>query len=94
LGSFLTIDNDLKYSQPDANALTVAAWICPLALDNANATGTADQYVHFVEKAVGPSTDWNGCCGFIIEPIPPGIRGFPFTPSTWSHLRARGMART
>lgn len=57
LGSFLTIDNDLKYSQPHANALTVAAWICPLALDNANTTGTADQYVHFVEKAVGPSTD-------------------------------------
>ena len=54
LGSFLTIYNDLKYSQPHANALTVAAWICPLALDNANTTGTADQYVHFVEKAAGP----------------------------------------
>jgi Concanavalin A-like lectin/glucanases superfamily len=57
LGSFLTIANDLKYSQPDANALTVAAWICPLALDNANTTGTEDQYVHYVEKAVGSSTD-------------------------------------
>jgi len=57
LGSFLTIDDDPQYSQPSANALTVAAWICPLALDNANTTGTDDQYVHFVEKAVGPSTD-------------------------------------
>jgi len=57
LGSFLTIANDPKYSQPLANALTVAAWICPLALDNANTTGTKDQYVHFVEKAVGPATD-------------------------------------
>jgi hypothetical protein len=55
LGSFLTIPNDLKYSQPYAKALTVAAWTCPLALDNANTTGTTDQYVHFVEKAVGPS---------------------------------------
>jgi Concanavalin A-like lectin/glucanases superfamily len=57
LGSFLTIGNDLKYSQPHANALTVAAWICPLALDNANTTGTEDQYVHFVEKAIGASTN-------------------------------------
>jgi hypothetical protein len=59
LGSVLAIDDDSKYSQPYANALTVAAWICPLALDNANTAGTSDhpQYVHFVEKAVGPSTD-------------------------------------
>jgi len=57
LGSFLTIDDDPQYSQPYANALTVGAWICPLALDNANTTGTTDRYVHFVEKAVGPSTD-------------------------------------
>ncbi len=57
LRSFLTIADDPQYSQPYANALTVAAWICPLALDNANTTGTQDQYVHFVEKAVGPSTD-------------------------------------
>jgi len=57
LGSFLTIAADPQYSQPYANALTIAAWICPLALDNANTTGTEDQYVHFVEKAVGPSTD-------------------------------------
>ncbi|MBV8893147.1 MAG: hypothetical protein JO266_14460 [Acidobacteria bacterium] len=57
LGSFLTIADDPQYSQPYANSLTVASWICPLALDNANTTGTQDQYVHFVEKAVGPSTD-------------------------------------
>src|SRR5215469_8001544 len=57
LGSFLTIADDPQYSQPYANALTVAAWICPLALDNANTTGTQDQYVHFIEKAVGSSTD-------------------------------------
>jgi hypothetical protein len=57
LGSFLTIDDDPQYSQPYANALTVATWICPLALDNANTTGAKDQYVHFVEKAVRPSTD-------------------------------------
>jgi hypothetical protein len=53
----LTIDDDSKYSQPYANALTVAAWICPLALDNANTAGKTGQYVHYVEKAVGPSTD-------------------------------------
>src|SRR5215469_972644 len=57
LRSFLTIGDDPQYSQPYANALTVAVWICPLALNNANTTGTEDQYVHFVEKAVGPSTD-------------------------------------
>lgn len=56
-GSFLTIDDDARYSQPFANALSVAGWICPLALDNANTAGASDQYVHFVEKAVGPSTD-------------------------------------
>jgi hypothetical protein len=57
LGSVLTIDDDLRYSQPYAKALTIAAWICPLALDNANTAGKTDQYVHYVEKAVGPSTD-------------------------------------
>jgi hypothetical protein len=56
LGSVLTIDDDAQYSQPYLNALTVAAWICPLALDNAGGSGQP-QYVHFVEKAVGPSTD-------------------------------------
>jgi hypothetical protein len=56
-GSYLTIDGDPQYSQVYANALTVAAWICPLALDNARTAGKVDQFVHFVEKAVGPSTD-------------------------------------
>jgi hypothetical protein len=42
---------------PTPNALTVATWICPLVLDNANTTGTKGQSVHFVEKATGPSTD-------------------------------------
>ena len=57
LGSFLTIADDPQYSQDFANALTVAAWICPLALDNANTAGRDDHYVHFVEKAVAPSID-------------------------------------
>jgi hypothetical protein len=57
LGSVLTIDDDPQYSQPYANALTVAAWVCPLALDNAHTAGTRDQFVHYVEKAVGASTD-------------------------------------
>ena len=46
LESFLTIDDDPQYSQCYANALTVAAWICPLALDNTQTAGTEDQYVH------------------------------------------------
>jgi hypothetical protein len=57
LGSRLTIEGDPQYSQPFANALTVAVWICPLALDNAKTAGKTDQYVHFLEKAVAPSTD-------------------------------------
>ena len=57
LGSALAVDSDPKYSQPDANALTVAAWICPLALDNAQTAGKRDQYVYVLEKAVAPSTD-------------------------------------
>jgi Concanavalin A-like lectin/glucanases superfamily len=57
LGSSLEIDSDSKYSQPNANALTVAAWICPLALDYAQTAGAEDQYVYLLEKAVAPSTD-------------------------------------
>jgi hypothetical protein len=57
LGSVLTIKSDPQYSQPHANALTVAAWVCPLALDNTHTTGTKDQFVHYVEKAVDASTD-------------------------------------
>jgi hypothetical protein len=57
LGSVLTIDDDPHYSQPRANALTVAAWVCPLALDNAHTVGSQDQFVHYIEKAVAASTD-------------------------------------
>jgi hypothetical protein len=57
LGSALAIDSDPKYSQPHANALSVAAWICPLALDNTQTAGAKDQFVYFIEKAVAPSTD-------------------------------------
>jgi hypothetical protein len=57
LGSVLTIDDDPQYSQPYGNALTVAAWLCPLALDNAHTAGTQDQFVHYIEKAVGASAD-------------------------------------
>jgi hypothetical protein len=94
LGSFLTIADDPQYSQPFANALTIAAWICPLALDNANTTGTEDRYVHFVEKAVGPSNDVEWVRRLYNQTNPAGIRGFPFTPSTWARLRARGTVPT
>jgi hypothetical protein len=57
LGSALTIDDDPHYSQACANALTVAAWVCPLALDSAHTAGSRDQFVHYIEKAVGASTD-------------------------------------
>ena len=59
IGSQLTIASVPQYSQPFANALTVAVWICPLSLDNANTAGKAgeDQYVHFLEKAVTPDLD-------------------------------------
>jgi hypothetical protein len=52
IGSVLRVADDAQYSQPYANALTVAAWICPLALDNAQTAGRSDRYVHFLEKAV------------------------------------------
>jgi len=57
IGSVLTVIDDAQYSQPHKNALTVAAWICPLALDNAETVGTSDQYVHFMEKAVNSTTE-------------------------------------
>jgi hypothetical protein len=57
LGSVLTIDDDRRYSQPYTNALTVAAWLCPLALDNTHTAGSKDQFVHYIEKAVGAETD-------------------------------------
>lgn len=46
LGSVLTIADDPHYSQPCANALTVAAWVCPLALNNTRTAGTKDRFVH------------------------------------------------
>jgi hypothetical protein len=62
IGSRLTIASAPQYSQPFGKALTVAVWICPLALDNANTAGPpgGDQYVHFLEKAVTPllDTEW------------------------------------
>jgi hypothetical protein len=62
IGSRLTIAGAPQYSQPFLNALTVAVWICPLALDNANTAGKPgeDQYVHFLEKTVTPvlDTEW------------------------------------
>ncbi len=57
IGSVLTVVDDPQYSQPYANAFTVAAWICPLTLDNAQTGGTRDQYVHFLEKAVNSTTE-------------------------------------
>ena len=57
LKSVLTIPDDPHYSQPSANALTVAVWLCPLALNNANVVGGQDKYVHYVEKAVAQSVD-------------------------------------
>jgi hypothetical protein len=57
LKSVLTIPDDQQYSQPFAKALTVSAWLCPLALNNANVVGGQDRYVHYVEKAVAESVD-------------------------------------
>ena len=57
LRSVLTIPDDPHYSQPFAKALTVSAWLCPLALNNANVVGGQDRYVHYVEKAVAESVD-------------------------------------
>ena len=57
LRSVATIADDRRYSQPFLNALTVAAWLCPLSLDNANVVGGQDKFVHCVEKAVAQSTD-------------------------------------
>jgi hypothetical protein len=57
IGSTLTIADAPQYSQPYANALSVAAWICPLALDNLNTTGATDQHVHFLGKGIDSSTN-------------------------------------
>jgi Concanavalin A-like lectin/glucanases superfamily len=57
IGSTLTVADAPQYSQPYANALSVAAWICPLALDNLNTTGATDQHVHFLGKGVDSSAN-------------------------------------
>jgi hypothetical protein len=57
IGSVLTVADDPQYSQAYANALSVAAWICPLALDNAHTAGSTDQYVHFLNKAIDHSRE-------------------------------------
>jgi Concanavalin A-like lectin/glucanases superfamily len=57
IGCTLTVADAPDYSQSYANALSVAAWICPLALDNIYTAGTTDQYVHFLGKAIDSSTD-------------------------------------
>jgi Concanavalin A-like lectin/glucanases superfamily len=56
-GSVLTVANDPQYSQSYANALSVAAWICPLALNNVYTAGSVDRFVHFLEKALDASTE-------------------------------------
>jgi hypothetical protein len=38
IGSYLTVADDLRYSDSYANALSVTAWNCPLPLDNINVT--------------------------------------------------------
>lgn len=57
IGSILTVPDAPQYSQSYADALSIAAWICPLLLDNTNTAGTTDQYVHFLGKAVDSSTE-------------------------------------
>jgi hypothetical protein len=61
IGSCLTVadDHDGRYSQPLGNALSVAAWICPLTLDNIHTWGDAEEgrYAHFLEKSVHSSMD-------------------------------------
>ena len=57
LGNGITIPDDERYSQPYANALTVACWVAPSALDFRYTDGSTDQYVHFIEKAVDYTHD-------------------------------------
>jgi hypothetical protein len=57
IGSLITIPDDDRYSQTQTNALTVACWVCPLALNFQHTDGSTDQYVEFVEKAVDYNQD-------------------------------------
>src|SRR5215472_17977051 len=94
LGSYLTIDSDPKYSHAYANALTVAAWICPLALDNAQTAGSIDQFVHFVEKAVSPSADVEWVLRLYNQTNPNRHSRLSFTPSTWALPQAKATVPT
>jgi hypothetical protein len=57
LGSGITIPNDERYSHAYANALTVACWIAPFALDFRYTDGSRDQYVYLIEKARDSTRD-------------------------------------
>ena len=92
LGAILTVDDDPRYSQPYANALSVAAWVCPLALNNAYTGGSTDQYVHFLEKAVDSSIEVEWAMRLYNQTNPNAIRGFRFTRLSWSLPPVRGMA--
>lgn len=56
-GSLITIPDDERYSQTHANAITLACWICPLALNFRHTDGSTDQYVHIIQKAVTYTSD-------------------------------------
>ena len=92
--SVLTIPDDPRYSQPFANALTVLAWLCPLALNNANVVGGQDKYVHYVEKAVAQSVDAAWRSNSTISSIRPAIRVSRSIRSTPARPPARAMAPT
>src|SRR4030095_1779549 len=47
----ITIPDDERYSHEYANALTVACWVAPSALDFRYTDGSGPQFVHFIEKA-------------------------------------------
>lgn len=60
-GRVITIPDDERYSHAYANALTVACWMAPSALDFCHTAGSRDQYVHVIEKALADSQDVEWC---------------------------------
>ena len=96
LGSVLTVAADPQYSQPFANALTVATWICPLALDNAHTGGSSDHYVHLLERGAILRKTSSGRCGCTTRRTPVAIHGCRFIHSPWvlPLLLSRGTAPT
>ena len=56
-GSLITIPDDDRYSQTRANAITLACWVCPLALNFRYTDGRSDQFVHIIEKAITYNSD-------------------------------------